>query len=186
MVNVSKETSLNFMNGGFKITVVGTGYVGMSMAVLLSQHNEVTALDIDKERVDVINRGKSTVVDPDIEKFLIEKELSLDATLNKSEAYEGADFIIVATSTDYDPESNYFNMFSRRHHDAILHNQNALIIIKSTVPVGFTKYLKEKFSTDRIIFSPEFLREGKALYDNLNPSCIIIGGDSLGIDLPQF
>ena len=179
MVNVSKETSLNFMNGGFKITVVGTGYVGMSMAVLLSQHNEVTALDIDKERVDVINRGKSTVVDPDIEKFLIEKELSLDATLNKSEAYEGADFIIVATSTDYDPESNYFNTSSVEGviHDAILHNQNALIIIKSTVPVGFTKYLKEKFSTDRIIFSPEFLREGKALYDNLNPSRIIIGGD---------
>ena len=161
------------------ITVIGTGYVGMSMAVLLAQHNEVIALDVDAARVEIVNTGQSTVKDTEIERFLSEKTLSLCATLNKADAYKNADFIIIATPTDYDPETNFFNTDSVETviAEALNHNQTAMIIIKSTVPVGFTAKMQDQHSTNRIIFSPEFLREGQALYDNLYPSRIIIGSD---------
>ena len=164
---------------GRKITVVGTGYVGMSMAVLLAQHNDVTALDIDEARVDLINQGKSTVVDAEIEQYLDEKELSLTATFDKADAYKDPSFVVVATPTDYDPETNYFDTISVEDviGDVLAHNETAMIVIKSTVPVGFTRSMKEQFKTDRIIFSPEFLREGRALKDNLYPSRIIMGSD---------
>ena len=166
---------------GHKITVVGTGYVGMSMVALLGQHNEVIALDIDNERVELINQGKSTVKDPDIQKFLDERELSVNATMNKQEAYEEAEFIIIATPTDYDPETNYFDTSTVETviDEAMALNKTAAIIIKSTVPVGFTGSMKDKHGTARIIFSPEFLREGQALKDNLYPSRIIIGSDHI-------
>ena len=164
---------------GHKITVVGTGYVGMSMAVLLAQHNDVTALDIDEARVDRINQGKSTVVDIEIEHYLADKELSLTATLDKDIAYKDPAFVVVATPTDYDPETNYFDTSSVEAviGDVLAHNEKAMIVVKSTVPVGFTRSMKDKFKTERIIFSPEFLREGQALKDNLHPSRIIMGSD---------
>jgi UDPglucose 6-dehydrogenase len=167
------------MTRKYKITVVGTGYVGMSMAALLGQHNEVTALDIDSARVALINQGKSTVADVDIQEFLDDRELSITATMDKKEAYEEAEFIIIATPTDYDPETNYFDTSSVETviDEAMALNETAAIIIKSTVPVGFTGSMKDKYETARIIFSPEFLREGQALKDNLYPSRIIMGSD---------
>ena len=160
-----------------KITIVGCGYVGMSLSVLLAQYNNVTVLDIDPAKVDSINRKQSTVVDVEIELFLAEKSLSLDATLNKQVAYEGASFIIVATPTNYDEDTNRFDTSSVDSvvGDALKLNLEALVIIKSTIPVGHTKSLQERFETDRIVFSPEFLREGQALKDNLYPSRVIVG-----------
>ena len=160
-----------------KITVVGSGYVGMSLSVLLAQHNNVTVLDIDVARVDKINNKQSTVADTEIELFLAEKSLSLTATLDKQAAYEGASFIIVATPTNYDSKTNRFDTSSVDAvvEDALKLNLDALVVIKSTIPVGHTKSLQEKFETHRIIFSPEFLREGQALKDNLYPSRIIMG-----------
>jgi len=161
-----------------KITIVGSGYVGMSLSVLLAQHNDVKVLDIDPIRVEEINNNQSTVNDTEIESFLVEKSLSLTATMDKQIAYQGASFIVVATPTDYDPDTNRFDTSSVDGvvGDAIDLNNEALVVIKSTIPVGHTKLLQEKYLTDRIIFSPEFLREGQALKDNLYPSRIIIGG----------
>ena len=160
-----------------KITVVGSGYVGMSLAVLLSQNNEVTVLDINSARVDKINNKLSTVADAEIELFLSEKELSITATTDKKIAYEGASFVIVATPTNYDTKNDYFDTSSVDDvvGDALELNKQAYVVIKSTIPVGHTKLLQEKYATNRIIFSPEFLREGQALKDNLYPSRIIIG-----------
>ena len=167
------------MKDRHKITVVGTGYVGMSLAVLLAQYNDVMALDIDEHRVNLINQGKSTVDDAEIEQYLSYKELSLSATLDKQKAYANAEFIVVATPTDYDPETNYFDTSSVESviGEALEINSSAIIVIKSTVPVGFTSSMKDKLLTDRIIFSPEFLREGRALYDNLYPSRIIMSSN---------
>ena len=160
-----------------KITVVGSGYVGMSLAVLLGQHNDVVVLDIDPARVDKVINKQATVADAEIEVFLAEKELSLTATLDKQVAYEGASFVVVATPTNYDSETNRFDTSSVDDvvRDALELNANAFVVIKSTVPVGHTKSLQEKYATDRVIFSPEFLREGQALKDNLYPSRIIVG-----------
>lgn len=160
-----------------KITVVGSGYVGMSLAVLLAQHNDVVVLDVDATRVDKIRSKKSTIADTEIEDFLASKKLNVTATLDKRSAYEGSRFIVVATPTDYDPHSNRFNteIVDSVVSDAFECNPEALIVIKSTVPVGHTKFLQQQHGTDRIVFSPEFLREGRALMDNLYPSRIIIG-----------
>jgi len=160
-----------------KITVVGSGYVGMSLSVLLAQHNYVTVFDIDSERVNIINNKQSTVVDSEIELFLTEKTLSLSATLNKQIAYKDASIIIVATPTNYDTDTNRFDTTSVDAvvEDALSLNSDALVVIKSTIPVGHTKLLQRKFKSNRVIFSPEFLREGHALNDNLYPSRIIIG-----------
>jgi UDPglucose 6-dehydrogenase len=160
-----------------KITVVGSGYVGMSLAVLLAQCNEVVMLDVDAIRVDKVNNKQSTVADTEIEAFLAGKELSLSATLDKHSAYEDAGFVVVATPTNYDSKTNRFDTSSVDTvvNDALDLNKKALIIIKSTIPVGHTKSLQEKYDTDRVIFSPEFLREGQALKDNLYPSRIIVG-----------
>lgn len=160
-----------------KITVVGSGYVGMSLSVLLAQHNDVTVLDIDTERVDRINNKQATIADTEIELFLAEKPLSLIATLDKQAAYQYASFIIVATPTNYDTDTKRFDTSSVDAvvEDALNLNQDALVVIKSTIPMGHTKSLQEKFETDRVVFSPEFLREGQALSDNLYPSRIIVG-----------
>jgi UDPglucose 6-dehydrogenase len=160
-----------------KITVVGSGYVGMSLAVLLAQHNDVVVLDVDPARVEKVNNKQSTVADAEIEAFLAEKELSLTATLDKQVAYMGANLVVVATPTNYDPDTNRFDTSSVDSvvNDSLELNSNALVVIKSTVPVGHTKSLQEKYGTDRVIFSPEFLREGQALKDNLYPSRIIVG-----------
>jgi len=156
---------------------VGSGYVGMSLAVLLSQHNDVVVLDVDPARVDRVNNKQSTVPDAEIEAFLADKELSLTATLDKQVAYKGASFVVVATPTNYDPDTNRFDTSSVDNvvSDAFELNSDALVVIKSTIPVGHTKSLQGHHNTDRVIFSPEFLREGQALKDNLYPSRIIVG-----------
>ena len=165
------------MDKDIKIAVAGTGYVGLSIATLLSQHHQVTAVDVIPEKVDMINRRKSPIQDDYIEKYLAEKDLRLTATLDGARAYADADFVVIAAPTNYDPVKNYFDT---SHVEEVIElvkgvNPKAIMVIKSTIPVGYTEMVREKMHTDNVIFSPEFLRESKALYDNLYPSRIIVG-----------
>ena len=165
------------MNKNIKIAVAGTGYVGLSIATLLSQHHQVTAVDVIPEKVDLINSRKSPIQDEYIEKYLAEKELNLTATLDGAKAYADADFVVIAAPTNYDPVKNYFDT---SHVEEVIElvkkvNPHAIMVIKSTIPVGYTENVRKKLSTENVIFSPEFLRESKALYDNLSPSRIIVG-----------
>lgn len=162
-----------------KIAIAGTGYVGLSLAVLLSQHNEVKAVDIIPQKVDLINQKKSPIQDEYIEKYLTEKKLDLEATLDAEAAYKDAEFVIIAAPTNYDTKKNFFDTSAVEAVISIVMkvNPNAIMVIKSTIPVGYTENIRKKFNTKNILFSPEFLRESKALYDNLYPSRIIIGTD---------
>ena len=167
------------MEKQYKIAVAGTGYVGLSLATLLSQHNKVTAVDIVPEKVDLINHHKSPIVDKEIEDFLANKDLNLKATLDAESAYKEADFVIIATPTNYDSEKNFFDTSAVEAVIKLVkkYNPNAIMIIKSTIPVGYTNHIRKEMGSDNIIFSPEFLREGHALYDNLHPSRIVVGTD---------
>lgn len=187
-VEEKKETSKNFSNKKYNIAVAGTGYVGLSIATLLSQHNHVTAVDIIKEKVDLINERKSPIQDEYIEKYLEEKYLDLTATLDGESAYRDADFVVIAAPTNYDSKKNFFDCSAVESViELVLRvNPSATMIIKSTIPVGYTKSIREKYNTKNIIFSPEFLRESKALYDNLYPSRIIVSCDDESRDKAEI
>lgn len=180
MDQMNQENQMNQMDRQYKIAVAGTGYVGLSIATLLAQHHQVTAVDIVPEKVELINKRQSPIQDEYIEKYLAEKELNLTATLDAEAAYKTADFIVIAAPTNYDPKKNFFDTSAVESviQLVIQYNPDAIMVIKSTIPVGFTASAREKYHCDNIIFSPEFLRESKALYDNLYPSRIIVGTDT--------